>query len=582
MKVRVPVLIKDPAVTEWKDLPPSEPFEIEGEDIFLDGPVSRRVAIVDFEPGSGKLSRGARFLPADNAEGVGRYECRDNDLSDPAFAQVALFGGVHKTLAMFEEADTLGRRITWGFGRPQLLVVPRAGEWANAFYERDSHSLQFFYFRSEQTGQIIHASHSQDIIAHETAHAVIDGVAPDIYDAVSPQSLAIHEAMADIATLLMAFRSRKLAARVLEQTGGSLQRSNAFTGVGEQMGMALGRRHEVLRELNNTRTMKDRGLDRSEPHALSEVLSGALYRVMVSIYDQLRAVPANEVAPPSKVALKAEYEQWQQSNEPSAQRYQRGQRDPGMASGRALFIAGERFKRTVLRGLDYLPPGELTFADLGRAILASDEASHPDSAEQRQVLAREFHKRGIIASKSAINVDTNYEHAALDKIDFEELLRSDWAAYRFADRWRRLLGIPRAIPFEVRPRLDVTKTYYHSGEGKNELRELLFKVAWTVTERSRVGGGLPKLRRLTRGSTLAIDWKRRLVRAVVRSEPAQADALDRDAMVARLLDNEQIAIGGSALGPGGRQLRGVVRGDVAAGALRLRATARALHLLAER
>ncbi|MCI0348450.1 MAG: hypothetical protein L0Z53_03405, partial [Acidobacteriales bacterium] len=65
---------------------------------------------------------------------------------DPSFMQVVVFGGVMKTMQMFEEADNLGRRIRWAFDGPQLLVVPRAGDWANAYYERESRSLQFFYF----------------------------------------------------------------------------------------------------------------------------------------------------------------------------------------------------------------------------------------------------------------------------------------------------------------------------------------------------------------------------------------------------------------------------------------------------
>ena len=126
-----------------------------------------------------------------------------------------------KTLYLFEEPDTLGRAVRWAFDGSQLLVVPRAGEWGNAFYERESRSLQLFYVKPDAR-HTIYACHSMDILAHETAHAVLDGIAPDLYDSLLPESLALHEAVADLTTLLMAFGSRKLAEHVLAQTGGTI------------------------------------------------------------------------------------------------------------------------------------------------------------------------------------------------------------------------------------------------------------------------------------------------------------------------------------------------------------------------
>ncbi len=581
IKVSVPVLVKDPEVANWKEVEITQDFVIDREDFFLDGPVTRRVAILDFDPKYGKLVPGARFVPPRDENGQGRYELpKGKDLNDPTFMQVATFGGVYKTLDMFEEADTLGRRVQWAFPGPQLMVLPRAGEWANAFYERGSRSIQLFYFVPQGGSQPVYTCHSQDIIAHETAHAVIDGVAPDLYNATSPEALAIHESMADLATLIMAFRSRELAARVLAQTGGLLNQSSAFTAIAEQFGSALRENRHALRDLKNETTMNDSNLDRSSPHALSEVLSGALYAVMVKIYDELRQMPEDVEAPATPLAVNAEFQQWAKSAEPSARKFRAGERR-GTAPGRALFIAGERFKRSVLRGLDYLPPGEVSFADLGRAMLASDEASHPDSGQQREWLKQEFVRRGIVARGATLEVDTNYENSKVAALDLEELVRSDWLAYQFANENRTLLNIPRKVPFEVRPRLDVTKVYYHQGHEIKKVRECLFKVSWSETEKNSTGSGLPSKRRVIRGTMLAIDFATKQVRAIVTGGEGERLRRSRDAFLERLLQRDAVRVG-EAVGPAGKPLRAAVIGDVTQGVLRLRATARALHMLEER
>lgn len=581
MKVSVPVLVKDPDVANWKGVPLVENFTITMEDRFLDGPVTRRVAVLDFDDTTGGLRRGAKFLQPKQGRKIGRYDVlegdRARDLEHTNFIQVVVFGGVYKTIAMFEEPDTLGRSITWAFPGPQLLVVPRAGEWANAFYERDSRSLQFFYFTPPGKRKPVFTAHSQDIIAHETAHAIIDGVAPDLYHAQNPEGLAIHEAMADLTTLLMAFRSRKLASRVLEQTRGSIERSTAFTTVAKQFGSALRENRHALRNLRNDRKMSDPDLDKTEPHALSEVLSGALYEVVYRVHEELKGVPDEQEVADSKLAVASEFRQWQQSDDPAAEKARLGDRSQ-TSPGRALWIASERFKRMLLRGLDYLPPGEIGFADLARAILASDEASHPDSEEQRKWLVGEFRRRRIVRYKRDLDVDTNYRHPALKNIDLQQLIDSDWHAYRFAEKWRSLLGIPARVAFEVRPRLKVTKTYYHRGAERAEVTELLFKVSWDENEECRVDSGLPAQRRIRRGATLAVDWDKKIVRAVVLG--SGGTPRERDEFLRRLLEEGQVAIGDSGLGPDGVPLRTVVRGHIEAdGALRLSSTARMLHIM---
>ena len=576
MKVKVPVLVKDPEVAKYKDIKLTQSFTIENEDIFLNGPISRRVAVVDFDPKTGTVVPGARLLPPKGNSDFSEYELmNENDVNDPAFMQITTFGGIYKTIDMFEEPDTLGRRVQWAFPGTQLLVVPRAGEWANAFYERNSRSIQLFYFTTG--GKTVYTCHSQDIISHETTHAVIDGVVPDLYHATSPDGLAIHESLADIATLMMAFRSRELASKILKNNNGSLEEPSVFTEVAEQFGGALTKSGHELRNLRNNKTITSLDFNRDEPHALSEVLSGALYAVMVRIYDDLRKAGEDEEIPRKSLAFNAEYRQWANSDDPSSRIFKSGDRHEA-SSGRALFIASERFKRTVLRALDYLPPGEVSFADYGRSIIASDQASHPESNEQREWLKQEFVNREIIKKREELDVETNFKNDAVAELDLDELVRSDWLAYQFANKQRLLLNIPKNLPFEVRPRLVVKKKYYHRDEEPSEVKECIFKVAWTETEANRVGGGLPLKRRIIRGTTLAIDWQSRRVRAVVTGD-TNSHVKQRDAFISRLLENDVIRLENSGIGPNGKLLRNIVGGDIVKGTLRLHGTAHALHVL---
>jgi len=231
----------------------------------------------------------------------------------------------------------------------------------------------------------------------------------------------------------------------------------------------------------------------------------------------------------------------------------------------------------VLRALDYLPPGEVSFADYGRSIIASDQASHPDSVEQREWLKEEFVKRGIIRTADELDMATNYEHRAVAALDLEQVIQSDWLAYEFANKNRELLKIPRNIQFEVRPRLKVKKKYYHRDSEVREQAECLFKVCWEEDEPNRVGGGLPRKRRIVRGTTLAIDWDNRVVRAVVTGERSPGFSESRDDFVSRLLDRDLLHLG-VTLGPNGKPLRGVVNGFLIQDALRLQSTARTLHI----
>ena len=573
MKIRIPLMIQDPMTAKRRGIKPIEGFDPDREVFFLDGPVTKRIAILDFSPTTGGLLKGATFRPPpprrvrgwyENAAGADLYRAKGNELYTPAFMQVSVFGTVLKTMYLFEKKDTLGRPLSWAFNAPQLLVVPRAGKWANAFYHRDSHSLQFYYFPSpKDRRRKVFTCLSRDIVAHETGHAIVDGIAPDLLDACTPQSLAIHEAIADLTALLMAFDSHTLRDFVLKKTRGSIENSTAFSSIAEEFGAEL--KHTTgLRNLLNKKNLNPQDVEnsvrRDEPHALSEVLSGALYSVMIQIHEGLK----EEYAKEPEYAKRA---------------------DPLFsASGAALRKGAERFKRMIFRALDYLPPGEVSFADYGRAIIAVDLVAYPDDDRMRDWISAEFVSRFIVPDESALEVQTRFEHKVFKKIDAPTLYASDWASYEFANRNRPLLCMPSNIPFHVRRRLHVVKKYDHDETG----HECIFKVSWDHIEPNPIDSGYPAERRITVGTTLAIDWETSMILARLTSAPPadsgeyRQQRQDRDVFLQRLVKEGLLKVGKHAIGPDGQPLLSAIQAEVKGGIMRTRSTANLLHIVGMR
>jgi hypothetical protein len=551
---RVWTLLKDLATTDFKELPATEAVSIRDELGFFDGPVGARVAVLDFDPGTGALGPGVACIPPAREALPYRYSSSTPPAVEtfqyPAFICESVFGTVHETIRMFEEPDILGRPVAWAFSGPQLLVVPRAGEWENAFYERDSRSLQFFYFPHRVTGQRVHTALSQDIVAHETTHAILDGINPDLYNALSTESLAIHEAVADLGALAVALSSRVLQSRFLDTTGGDPSKWAAFAGLAAQFAEGTGRTTRFLRDLANDLKVSD--VDTTEPHELSQVLSGALHALWRELYRSLK--------------------QHLQRKEPRL--------EERAAAGRVVWRAREIYERMAFRALDCLPPGESTFADYARAILAADQSGVPEFDGPRAFLRKEFVRRGIAASEAALRVETNLNVPAVRKTDVEALASSDYAAYAFASKNRALLGIPRGIPFKIMPRLQTDKIYFRLGKPKTRVRELLFKVSWTQEERQDVLG-LPPKRQVVVGTTLSIDRDTRRVRFRLTTGRDGPRRERREAYLRKLAGKRLLALDGDAFDARGLPRRDVIRGDVVEGTLRLRNTAHMLHVVGE-
>jgi hypothetical protein len=526
-----------------------------GRDRFLHGPACRRIAVVDFDPATGQPLKGpAEFVARDAARPTRGGFLYDGDPTSAATLAVNAFGTVFLTVKMFEGPDALGRQVAWAFGSEQLLVVPRAGEWANAFYDRATRSLQFFWFPGRSG--TVYTALSRDIVSHECGHALLDAVVPSLYDSATPQSIAIHEAVADLVALLMALDSKSLRTAVLERSDNRLDGENAFNGIAEEFGLGKpgpdGVARRALRELDNTSTLPD--LATAPPHVLSTLLSAIFYDTLSSIFtgrfEAEKAKAADGTGPPLSTAA---------------------------AANKALATAHIVFRRLLLRGIDYLPPGELSFADVGRATLAADRAARYDQdpgeelKAQRRVFAQRFVDRMVVPSVRSLQ---SPRPAGLDvDPDSVPLLHdSDWAAYEYVTAHRALLGIPEGSPFTVLPRVDATKVIGFQRDGvPPRQRELILKVAWNHVEDSGPALRGAGQRHVATGATVSLRWDDGRCLALVTSDvTGRRHRQERDQLLLRLDEDGLLDDGaGDAYGVGL---------DVAGGVATLSGTHRLLHL----
>jgi hypothetical protein len=534
-------LADEPDIGHWMSL--ADWYVVKGEEPYHDGPVSRRVAVIYLDPKTGALRPGARFIDGRTLGVTSKFEFEEGErdewgvgeiarLESDAFLQASVFGTVIKMLQMFERAPMLGRPLSWQFGGEQLLVVPRAGEMANAFYDRETRSLQFFSVSAgDPAGQPIHTALSHDVVAHETAHAVLDGICPDLYDAITPQARALHETFADVASLLVSLGDRYRLRMELDTERRSLRSRTTFGRLAEQLGQHLGAElgADALRDANNKYTLnpKDRTLDRQgrphvvggiAPHDLSMVMTGAIYGVFRRLALAGRKRFEGTGIPKSYAAL-----------------------DLGPA-GLGAYLATQRVAQSVARALDYLPPGEASFADFGRALLVADRLDHPRGEKVREWLVKELVDRGVVARSQRLKLPASWP--AVVGWDGPAIQDSAATARRFVARNREVLGVPDGARFAVHR--------YASGRGQAVVR-----VSWQAEEDNAVASDIAPLRTVSTGTTLVANAMTGRVLSLLQSDSAvdPRHVADRGRMVRWLADEGLLLAPEEVVGPDGRRLR---------------------------
>jgi hypothetical protein len=218
------------------------------------GPVGEYLEVVDIDPASGFA-----YAPIDlnQPAPLSQRGLRPSE-ANPQFHQQMVYAVAMKTISHFEQA--LGRVALWAprivrkrtgvesyFVR-RLRIYPHALREANAYYSPEKHALLFGYFRASESdpgenlpGQTVFCCLSHDIVAHETTHALLDGLHRRFREPTNADVLAFHEAFADIVALFQHFTVPEALRDQIAKTRGDLAQQSLLGQLAQQFGQGIGR-----------------------------------------------------------------------------------------------------------------------------------------------------------------------------------------------------------------------------------------------------------------------------------------------------------------------------------------------------
>ncbi len=428
-------------------------------EVLSHGPTGYRVRVVDYDASSqcmykdevaGRNEYDDLTDPFAQGESESDADYEKRLLGNPNFHAQNVYAIVMRTLARFEKA--LGRRVAWSFrDGHQLHVAPHAFAVANAFYSETDKALFFGYFPGRENKRIFTCL-SHDVVAHETTHALLDGLRTQFTEASGPDQGAFHEGFADIVALLSILSLPEMVAAALGASsasrtpGGEIRlidaakvseenlRESALFGLAEQVGQEVQQVHGALRRSVNIEP--DPGLltspDYEEVHARGELIVAAMMRALVALWrTRIEGLGTFRTADGDYYNLDMVVEE-------------------GVKAADHLLTMS-------IRALDYCPPIDIEFGTFLAALLTADAELVPDDRHHyRQTIRDTFAGYGIVVPETRCNPATGtwsgfdptiaLEH---NRTNFDSMLHDKEEVFRFIWENRTALGIGARSPMEV-------------------------------------------------------------------------------------------------------------------------------------
>ena len=369
------------------------------------GPVGEYVEVVDYDPASGCF-----YLPVSLQDPhILAQDGLPASEGNPQFHQQMVYAVAMTTIKNFERA--LGR---WAFWAPKelsyderqlpakekysieyvqrLRIYPHALRQANAYYSPVKKALLFGYFpAAREAGGMVFTCLSHDIIAHETTHALLDGMHGRFMEPSHPDTRAFHEAFADIVALFQRFSIIDVVKNQIAKTRGDIAgTSNMLGALAQQVGQAtgcygamrdaIGRRNAATGRWEPHQPDPSDYVTKMEEHDRGAILVGAVFDAFLAIYRR-RVADLQRIATNGTGVLP------------------QGELHPDLVnrfSQEAAKVA-RQFGNMCIRALDYCPPVDITFGDYLRALITADYDLVPDDdLGYRVALIEAFRRRGIL------------------------------------------------------------------------------------------------------------------------------------------------------------------------------------------
>jgi len=279
----------------------------------------------------------------------------------------------------------------------RLVIYPHALREANAYYSPQKIALLFGYYAASDDdpadhlpGGTVFTCLSQDVVAHETTHALLDGMHSTFIQATNPDMQAFHEAFADIVAMFQHFTNPELVRYQVARTRGDLRgQENVLGQLASEFGRTTGKRtalRDAIGKYNQVTRRWEPAIpdpkdyeNTQEPHERGAILVAAVFDAFLSIYET-RTADLLRLATGGSGVL------------------QQGAIHPDLVgrlsnevSKTATHVLG-----MCIRALDYCPPIDLTFGEYLRALITADrDLVADDDLHYRIAFIEAFRQRGI-------------------------------------------------------------------------------------------------------------------------------------------------------------------------------------------